>query len=79
MDTQSFAINATAPNDAPEAVTLQTPVNQAAAPSLLSEVYLVNTDQANRTVCRLAHHRSYAHDAINTENYNSYFGEPMQH
>ena len=46
------------------------------APALLSEIYLVNTDSDDRTVCRLAHHRSFGRDAVNTANYNAYFGEP---
>ena len=45
------------------------------APVLFSEIYLVNTDPAERTVCRLAQHRSYAKQA-KSANYAPYFGEP---
>ncbi len=49
--------------------------NRRAAPALLSEIYLVNTDPKNEVVCRLAHHRSFAKLAENGA-YHSYFGEP---
>ena len=45
------------------------------APALLSEIYLVNTDPENETVCRVAQHRSFAKHA-KTGGYTAYFGEP---
>lgn len=49
--------------------------NNIQAPSLLSEVYVAQTDPANTKVCRLAHHRSYGKSAENGD-YAAYFGEP---
>ena len=49
--------------------------NNTSAPVLLSEIYLVNSDEVNPTVCRLAHHRSHGKSAKNGT-YNPYFGEP---
>ena len=49
--------------------------NKRKAPVLFSEIYLVNTDPENETVCRLAQHRSFAKHAKNAE-YKPYFGEP---
>ena len=49
--------------------------NKRKATTLLSEVYLANTDPANEVVCRLAHHRSFGKDAERAS-YQPYFGEP---
>jgi len=45
------------------------------APALFSEIYLADTNPANPTTCRLAHHRSYGKSAKNG-GYKAYFGEP---
>jgi len=45
------------------------------APALFSEIYVVNTDPANRTVCRVAQHRSYSKHAKAAQ-YRPYLGEP---
>ena len=45
------------------------------APALFSEIYLVNTDPENETVCRVAQHRSFAKHA-KAGDYIAYFGEP---
>jgi len=49
--------------------------NNQLAPTLLSEIYLANTDPDDLVTCRLAHHRSFGKSATNGE-YAPYFGEP---
>ena len=49
--------------------------NKRKAPTLLSEIYLANTDPANQVTCRLAHHRSFGKMA-ERGGYPPYFGEP---
>ena len=49
--------------------------NKRKAPSLLSEIYLANTDPDNQVTCRLAHHRSFGKMAKKGD-YPPYFGEP---
>ncbi len=44
-------------------------------PVLLSEIYMADTKPDKAVVCRLAHHRSHAKDAVNG-GYAGYFGEP---
>jgi hypothetical protein len=47
----------------------------AAAPTLLNEIYIANSDPSNPKVCRLAHHRSFGSRSVNGS-YTKYFGEP---
>ncbi len=49
--------------------------NGRVAPLLFSEIYLVNTDPADRTICRLAQHRSFSKHAKAAQ-YKPYLGEP---
>ncbi len=49
--------------------------NQRAAPVLLSEIFLANTDPQSHEICRLAHHRTHGKDSRNG-GYISYLGEP---
>ena len=49
--------------------------NKRKAPTLFSEIYLVNTDPENEEVCRLAQHRSFGKKATRG-GYKPYFGEP---
>jgi hypothetical protein len=50
-------------------------VNEEAAPTFFSEIYLVNTDPQKPTTCRLAQHRSFGKGAKNG-GYIAYLGEP---
>lgn len=49
--------------------------NKRRATTLMSEIYLANTDPDNEVVCRLAHHRSFGKSATRG-GYKPYFGEP---
>ena len=45
------------------------------APTLFSEIHLVNTDPENEVVCRVAQHRSFAKHAKSGD-HTACFGEP---
>jgi hypothetical protein len=57
---------------------LETYGKDTAAPTLFSELFLINTgNDNNEEICRIAHHRTFGKRAQNTSSYEASLGEPI--